>query len=76
MNGHEAVVKLLLAAKGVDPDSIDSDGRMLLSWVAENEHEHEPVANLLLKKHADVKTKSHSGQKPPSWETELWARLH
>ena len=38
-NGHEAVVKLLLAKDGVDPDSrIGLVGRRL-SWAAENGHE-------------------------------------
>jgi hypothetical protein len=45
-NGHEAVVKLLLAADGVDPDSKDSDGRTPLWWTAANGHE--AVVKLLL----------------------------
>jgi ankyrin repeat protein len=38
-NGHEAVVKLLLAKDGVDPDSKDGYGRTPLSWAEENQHE-------------------------------------
>jgi ankyrin repeat protein len=37
-NGHEAVVKLLLATDGVDPDSKDDSGRTPLPWAAENGH--------------------------------------
>ena len=38
-NGHEAVVKLLLAREGVDPDSKDGSGQTPLSWAAEKGHE-------------------------------------
>ena len=38
-NGHEAVVKLLLARDGVDPESKDNSGRTPLSWAAEKGHE-------------------------------------
>ena len=39
-NGHEAVVKLLLAKEGVDPVAKDSKyGRTPLSWAAESGHE-------------------------------------
>ena len=34
-NGHEAVVKLLLAKGDVGPDSTDADGWTPLSWVVE-----------------------------------------
>lgn len=44
--GHEAVVKLLLATDGVDPNSKDNKGRTPLSWaVAEG---HEAIVRLLL----------------------------
>lgn len=45
-NGHEAVVKLLLATEGVNPDSIDSFGDTPLSLAAQNGHE--TVVKLLL----------------------------
>jgi ankyrin repeat protein len=38
-NGHEAVVRQLLAKDGVDPDSKDNSGRTPLSWAAGNGHE-------------------------------------
>ena len=38
-NGHEAVVKLLLATGKVDADSEDTIGRTPLSWAAGNGHE-------------------------------------
>ncbi|KAL1984357.1 hypothetical protein VTN96DRAFT_9218 [Rasamsonia emersonii] len=47
-NGHEAVVKLLLATDSVksDPDSKDNNGRTPLSYAAE--YGHKAVVNLLL----------------------------
>lgn len=45
-NGHEAVVKLLLAQDGVNPDSCDEDNRTPLSWAAANGHE--TIVKLLL----------------------------
>jgi Ankyrin repeats (3 copies) len=47
-DGHEAVVRLLLAKDGVDPDSKDGDGQTTLSWAAANGHE--AVVRLLLAK--------------------------
>lgn len=47
-NGHETVVKLLLAKKDVDPDFKDKDNRTPLSWAAENGHE--AMVKLLLAK--------------------------
>jgi ankyrin repeat domain-containing protein 50 len=38
-NGHEAVVKLLLATGKVDADSKDTDGQTPLSWAAGDGHE-------------------------------------
>ena len=35
-NGHEVVVRLLLAIDGVNPDSKDSDGETLLSLATAN----------------------------------------
>lgn len=46
MMGREAVVKLLLARDGVDPNSEDSIGRTPLSWVVEKQHKK--VVELLL----------------------------
>ena len=46
-NGHEAVVRPLLAQDGVDPDSKDSIfGQTPLSWASENGHK--AVGKLLL----------------------------
>src|SRR2546423_8967317 len=47
-NGHEAVVKLLLAKDGVDPDSKDEYGQTPLSWAAGNGHA--AVGTLLITK--------------------------
>jgi len=48
-NGHKAVVKLLLAKDGVDPDCKDTEyGLTPLSWAAVNGHE--AVVKLLLAK--------------------------
>jgi ankyrin repeat protein len=65
-NGHEAVVKLLLAKDGVDPDSKSSSGRTPLSWAAKNGHE--AVVKLLLAKDGvDPDSKDSFGQTPLSW---------
>ncbi|KAI9861740.1 MAG: hypothetical protein M1813_005089 [Trichoglossum hirsutum] len=45
-NGHEAVVKLLLATEKIDPDSKDNNGQTPLSQAARNGHE--AVVKLLL----------------------------
>ncbi|OBT75334.1 hypothetical protein VF21_04711 [Pseudogymnoascus sp. 05NY08] len=45
-NGQEAVVRLLLAQEGVDPESMDSYGQSVLSLAAENGHL--PIVKLLL----------------------------
>jgi ankyrin repeat protein len=67
-NGHEAVVKLLLAKDGVDPDSKDARyGQTPLSWAAENGHE--AVVKLLLAKDGvDPDSKDNEyGRTPLSW---------
>jgi ankyrin repeat protein len=46
MMGREAVVKLLLARDGVDPNSGDSMGPTPLLWALEKQHK--AVAELLL----------------------------
>ena len=45
-NGHEEIVKLLLASDGVDPDSKDKHGKTPLLWAAAKGHKN--VVNLLL----------------------------
>ncbi|KAL8330732.1 hypothetical protein RB593_001618 [Gaeumannomyces tritici] len=75
-NGHEAVVKQLLATGKVDVDSKDSDGRTPLSWAAGNgdwdaENGHEAVVELLLAAgKVDVNSKDNNGQTPLSWAAE------
>jgi ankyrin repeat protein len=63
-NGHEAVVKLLLASKA-EVDSKDDYGQTPLSWAAENGHE--AVVKLLLASKAEVDSKDKYGQTPLSW---------
>jgi hypothetical protein len=50
MNGHEAVVRLLLE-KGAELESKDSEGQTPLSWAAAKGHE--AVVQLLLEKGAE-----------------------
>jgi ankyrin repeat protein len=66
-NGHETVVKLLLATDGIDPDSKDSNNRRTpLSWAAQNGHE--TVVKLLLAANGvDPDSKSYFGSTPLSW---------
>jgi len=61
-NGHEAVVKLLLAGK-VDPDAKDKYGRTPFSWAAENGHEA-VVKLLLATSTVDIDQQDLSGQTP------------
>ena len=64
-NGHEAVVKLLLAQDTVDSDSKSNGGRTPLSWAAVNGHE--AVVELLLAQvRVDPDPKSNSGWTPLS----------
>lgn len=68
-NGHEAVVKLLLATNSVDINSKDNNGWTPLSWAAENGHE--AVVKLLLATDGvDVNSKDNDGQTPLSWAAE------
>jgi len=46
MNGHEAVVELLLGHEDINPDGPDNSGRTPISWAARNGHE--TVVKLLL----------------------------
>ncbi|KAI9783263.1 MAG: hypothetical protein M1839_004103 [Geoglossum umbratile] len=68
MNGHEAVVKLLLATEKVGEDPMDSEyGRTPLSWAAMNGHEA-VVRLLLATEKVDMNSKdSWSGRTPLSW---------
>ena len=64
--GHEAVVKLLLEAGGVDVDSKDKYGQTPLSWAAERGHK--AVVKLLLETgKVDVDSKD-----KPFGQTPLW----
>jgi len=47
-NGHEEVVKVLLAQENISPDKPDNDGRTPLSFAAENGHEG--VVKMLLRR--------------------------
>jgi ankyrin repeat protein len=60
MNGHEAVVKLLLE-KGAN---LESKG---LSWAAR--YGHEAVVKLLLEKGADLESKDDDNRTPLWWAT-------
>ena len=69
-NGHEVVVKLLLAKEGINPDSKDTrHGRTPLSWAAWRGHEA-VVKLLLAKEGVDPDSKSKSGRTPLSWAAE------
>jgi ankyrin repeat protein len=62
-NGHELVVKLLLAKDSIDPNSKKAlYGRTLLSWAAETGHE--AVVRLLLATKANVKFEDSNGRTP------------
>jgi ankyrin repeat protein len=68
-NGHEAVVKLLLAKDGVDLNSKHRSGQTPLSWAAENGRE--AVVKLLLAKDGvDPDSKDSSSRTPLSWATQ------
>ncbi|KAL8365088.1 hypothetical protein RB595_004080 [Gaeumannomyces hyphopodioides] len=65
-NGHEAVVKLLLATGRVDVDAKDNNGWTPLSWAAEKGHE--AVVELLLATgKIDVDAKDNNGRTPLWW---------
>ncbi|TGJ80228.1 hypothetical protein E0Z10_g8546 [Xylaria hypoxylon] len=69
-NGHEAVVRLLLATKGVDPDSKDLEySRTPLSWAAENGHKA-VVKLLIATESVDSNSKDNYGHTPLSWASE------
>ena len=65
-NGHEAVVRLLVAMGGVDVNSKDSKGQTPLSWAARNGHE--AVVRLLVAMGGvDVNSKDSEGQRALPW---------
>src|SRR3984957_17839034 len=64
-NGHEAVVKLLLARDDVDTDSEDLNGRTPLSWAAERGREA-VVKLLLAQDDIDTYSEDSNGQTPLS----------
>ncbi|KAK4444707.1 hypothetical protein QBC34DRAFT_414527 [Podospora aff. communis PSN243] len=61
MEGHEAVVKLLLE-KNADIEAKDNDGGTPLLWAAMEGHE--AVVKLLLEKNADIEAKDGDGRTP------------
>ncbi|TLD17323.1 uncharacterized protein PgNI_01055, partial [Pyricularia grisea] len=64
--GHEGVVRMLLDTRKVDVDAKDGNGRMSLSWAAEEGHK--TVVRMLLDTgKADVDAKSKIGRTPLSW---------
>src|ERR1700722_42185 len=65
-NGHEAVVKLLLARDDVDADSKHSDGQTPLSWAAAGGHEA-VVKLLLARDDVDGDSKDSLGSTPLMW---------
>jgi len=69
MNGHEAVVELLLGRKGINPDRPDNSDQTPMSLAAENGHE--AVVKLLLGREDVKPDKPDSyGQTPISWAAE------
>jgi ankyrin repeat protein len=66
-NGHEAVVKLLLAEDGVDPDSKDTKYSQTPLWCAA-ENGHEAVVKLLVAEDGvDPNFKDTDSRTPLSW---------
>ena len=69
-NGHEAIVKVLLATGQVDVDLKDNSGRTPLIWAAANGHEA-IVKVLLATGQVDVDSKDNSyGRTPLIWAAE------
>lgn len=67
MNGHEAVVRLLLATASVDPHAEDNQGRAPLSWA---ENDHEAAMKLLVTTGVDPHAKDNRARVPLSWAAE------
>jgi ankyrin repeat protein len=68
-NGHETIVKLLLANDKVDANAIDEYGETPLMWAAKNGHE--AIVKLLLANNkVDAGSKEIDGRTPFSWATE------
>lgn len=72
--GHEAVVKLLLATKGIDINTKCKYGRTPLSYAAE--WGREAVVKLLIEAQADVNIKSDDGRTPLLWAAINGRRLN
>ena len=64
-NGHDTIIRLLLAADNVDVESKDRDSRTPLSWAAGNGHEA-VVQLLLATDNVDVESKDRHGRTPLS----------
>jgi ankyrin repeat protein len=69
-DGHGAVVKLLLAEDGVDPDSQDNIGQTPLGWATGNGHEA-VVKLLLARDDVNLDSKDNYGQPPLLWAGSL-----
>jgi ankyrin repeat protein len=70
MNEDKALVELLLAENGVNPDSKDSWGRTPLSWAAEMGNE-EVVRLLLSEDNVDPNSVDSDERSPLSWAAEM-----
>lgn len=64
MEGHEAVVRILIARREVDLEDKDKDGQTPLSRAVESGRE--AVVKLLLNRGADLETKDRYSQTPLS----------
>ncbi|KAI9668010.1 MAG: hypothetical protein M1821_000830 [Bathelium mastoideum] len=69
MEGHKAIVRLLLGTNRVDVNAKDNDGRTPLLWAAKKGHE--AVVGLLLRANkVDVDVKDNDGLTPVIWAAE------
>jgi ankyrin repeat protein len=68
-NGHEAVVKMLLAKDGIDPDSKDKCGQTPLRWAVNSGH-GVVITLLLAEDGVNPNSKDNYGQTPLSWAAE------
>lgn len=67
MNGHKAVVQLLLDTGKVEADAKGKDSRTPLSWAAEKGHE--AVVQLLLENKVEADAKDWRRRTPLWWAT-------